>query len=203
MIEKFEKEIHMARALWIALLVLVSGTVTMLAAQDKKADQDATKPESGWKLPVIQGYGGAWDLPNAEVQPLKGRTYKVLFDLSRPAQKPDEPMQGLEHMARTFNVFATRGVPPKNLKVVGVFHGQAAYAAMSNDVYKAKFGVDNPNLKLIEELKAAGANFYLCGQSLHALNFNEKDMAPQVKLATSAMIVLVTYQNDGYALMPF
>ncbi len=194
----------MVRAVWIGLLVLVSGPVTMLAAQAKKAGQAATTQAAGdWTYPVIQGYAGAWPLPDAEVQPQKGRTYKVIFDLSHPAQKPDEPMPGLEHMARTFNVFASRGVPPKNLKVVGVFHGPASYAAMSNDVYKAKFGVDNPNLKLIEELKAAGANLFLCGQSLHGLNFNEKDMLPQVKLATSAMIVLVTYQNDGYALMPF
>jgi intracellular sulfur oxidation DsrE/DsrF family protein len=190
----------MVRGVWIALLVLVSGTVTMLAAQEKKAGQPA---DSGWTYSVIQGYGGAVPLPNAEVQPQKGRTYKVLFSLTEAAEKPDEPLPGLDHMARTFNVFGSGGVPPKNLKVVGVFHGPASYAAMSNEVYKAKFGVDNPNLKLIEELKAAGANLFLCGQAAHALKFNEKDMLPQVKLATSAMTVLVTYQNDGYALMPF
>lgn len=194
----------MVRGVWIALLVLASGTVTIAAAQQKKADQGATKQdENGWTYPVIQGYAGAVPLPNAEVQPQKGRTYKILFNLSKAAEKPDEPIPGLEHMARTFNVFASGGVPPKNLKVVGVFHGPASYAAMSNDTYKAKFGVDNPNLKLIEELKAAGANLFLCGQAAHALKFSEKDMLPQVKLATSAMIVLVTYQNDGYALMPF
>jgi intracellular sulfur oxidation DsrE/DsrF family protein len=195
----------MVRGVWIALLVLVSGTLTMAAAQERKPDQGATKPgESGWTYPVIKGYGAAWNLPDAEAQPQKTRTYKVLFSLSRPAEKPDEVLPGLDHMARMFNVFATRGVPPKNLKVVGVFHGPAAsYAAMSNEVYKAKFGVDNPNAKVIQELRAAGVKLLLCGQALHGLNLNEKDMLPDVRLATSALIVLATYQSDGYALMPF
>jgi intracellular sulfur oxidation DsrE/DsrF family protein len=162
-----------------------------------------TDPKSEWVYPVIKDYGRAWPLPHAAVQPEKDRQYKVLFNLSKPAANPNEPLPGLFHAARTLNVFASLGVPPKNLHIVMVFHGQAAPAAMSNDVYRAKFNVDNPNLKLISQLKQAGVEPFLCGQSLHELNFNEKDMLPELKLATSAMVVLVSYQNDGYALMPF
>jgi intracellular sulfur oxidation DsrE/DsrF family protein len=189
----------MLRGLWITVLVLAAGATTMLAAQEKKADQ----PSSGWTYPVIKDNGRAWPLPKAAVQPQKGRTYKALFDVSRPAPNPNEILPGLAHASRMINVFAALGVPPKNLKVVAVFHGPVGYAAMNNDVYRAKFNVDNPNIKVIEELKAAGVELLLCGQTLHELNFNEKDMLPELKLATSAMVVLVTYQNDGYALMPF
>lgn len=189
----------MVRGVRIAILVLAAGTLMMLAAQDNKAGQEP----SGWQHPVIKDSAGAWPLPHAAVQPQKGRTYKVLFDLSKPAANPNEVLPGLEHAARMLNVFSTLGVPPKNLKVVAVFHGPVGYAAMNNDVYRAKFNVDNPNLKVVEELKAAGVQLFLCGQTLHGLNFNEKDMLPEVKVATSAMVVLVTYQNDGYALMPF
>lgn len=190
----------MVRVVWIAFLVLAAGTVTMLAAQERKSDA----PTSEWTYPVIQGYGRAWPLPHAAGQPQKGRTYKILFNLSQPSRDPSEPMPGLEHAARTLNVFASLGVPPENLKVVAVFHGPvASYAAMDNDIYRAKFNVDNPNAKLIHELKAAGVNLLLCGQALHELNFNEKDMLPDVKLASSAMLVLAIYQNDGYAMMPF
>lgn len=189
----------MVRGVWLVVLVLTAGTMMMLAAQNKEPKQAAT----GWTNPVIQDYGRAWPLPDAAVQPEKGRTYKVLFDLSKPGPNPKEILPGLAHASRMLNVFAALGVPPKNLKVVAVFHGPVGYAAMNNDVYRAKFNMDNPNIKVIEELKASGVELLLCGQTLHELNFNEKDMLPDVKLATSAMIVLVTYQNDGYALMPF
>lgn len=184
---------------WAVLTsVFCIGAVLMLtmsfAADDVKSE---------WTYPVIKDYGRAWPLPHAAVQPEKGHEYKVLFNLSKTGAKPDEPLPGLEHAARTLNVFSSLGVQPKQLHIVMVFHGPAAAAAMNNEVYRAKFNVDNPNLKLISQLKQAGVEPYLCGQSLHELNFNEKDMLPEVKLATSAMVVLVTYQNNGYALMPF
>ena len=188
------------RKTWIAFLVLAASTVTMAAAQ---TSNQADEPTSGWTYPVIKDYGRAWPLPHAAVQPQRGRTYKVIFDLSKQAADPNQLLDGLAHAARLFNVFAADGAPPKNLKVVAVFHGAAGYAAMSNEVYRGKFGVDNPNLKIIQELKAANVELLLCGQTFHDLNFNEKDLLPDVKLATSAAIVLVTYQNDGYALMPF
>lgn len=188
----------MRLATFVALVVFAAGCFSTVAAQAKPADS-----APGWTFPVIKDYGRAWPLPQAAVQPEKHKTYKVLFDLSKPAPNETDVLPGLAHAARTLNVFASLGVPPKNLKIVAVFHGPVGYAAMNNDVYRAKFGHDNPNIKLIQELKAAGVELYLCGQTLHELNFDEKNMLPDVKLATSAMVVLVTYQNNGYALMPF
>ncbi len=189
----------MVRVVWMTLLVSMIGTMTMLNAQNNVQGQAS----SGWTYPVVKDYGRAWPLPNAAVQPTKGKTYKALFDLSHPAPTPNDILPGLAHIARMVNVFASLGVAPDKLKIVAVFHGPVGFAAMNNDVYRTKFNVDNPNLKIIQELKAAGVEFFLCGQTLHEGNFNEKDMLPEVKLATSAMVVLVAYQNDGYALMPF
>jgi intracellular sulfur oxidation DsrE/DsrF family protein len=100
-------------------------------------------------------------------------------------------------------VFASGGVAPKDLKIVIVMHGPGGIVAMNNDTYRAKFNADNPNAQLLADLKKAGAEIYLCGQTLHQQKFAEKAMLPEVKLATSAMIVLLTYQNQGYAMMPF
>ena len=186
--------------LWIAFLVAAMGTMTMAVAQTIKQNDTLT---SGWTYPVIKDYGRAWPLPDAAVQPQPGRTYKAIFSLSTAAPNANEVLDGLAHAARLLNVFAADGVAPKNLEVVAIFHGSGGYAAMSNAVYRAKFNVDNPNPKIIQELKAAGVQLFLCGQTLHELNFDEKDLLPEVTLATSAAIVLVTYQNDGYALMPF
>jgi len=184
---------------WVILISVVCVGAVLTLALPFAADE----VKSEWTYPVIKDYGRAWPLPNAAVQPEKGQEYKVLFDLSKTGANPSDPLPGLEHAARTLNVFSSLGVQPKQLHVVMVFHGPAAAAAMSNQVYRAKYDVDNPNLKLISQLKQAGVQPYLCGQSLHELSFNEKDIFPDVKLATSAMVVLVTYQNNGYALIPF
>lgn len=185
---------------WIAFLVLAASTVRIAIPQTTKPGRE---PTSGWTYPVIEDYGRAWPLPYAAVQPQPERTYKVVFSLSNPAPNPNEVLDGLAHVARLFNVFAADGVPPKNLKVVAIFHGSAGYAAMDNGAYRAKFNVENPNLKIIHELKTAGVRLLLCGQTLHDLNLSEQGLLPDIRLATSAAIVLVTYQNDGYALMPF
>lgn len=188
----------MARKMWIALILV---PLTMSLAQ--ASTETASTSTAGWTYPVIKDYGPAWPLPHAAVQPQEGRPYKVIFDLSKSAPDPKEILDGLAHTARLLNVFAADGLPVTNLKVVAIFHGSAGYAAMSSEVYRGKFGVENPNLKIIRELKAAGVQLLLCGQTFHDLNFNEQELLPDVKLATSAAIVLVTYQNDGYALMPF
>jgi intracellular sulfur oxidation DsrE/DsrF family protein len=192
------KGVCMRRA-GIAILVCVGTAGLMAMAVARHAAPSA----AGWTYPVIKDYGRAWPLPQAAVQPEKGREYKVLFNLTRAGDNPSEPLPGLEHAARTLNVFSSLGVPPKNLHIVMVFHGPAASAAMNNAVYRAHFKVDNPNIDLIHQLTHAGVEAYLCGQALHEMNYDEKDILPGVKLATSAMVALVTYQNNGYALMPF
>jgi intracellular sulfur oxidation DsrE/DsrF family protein len=189
--------------LWITLLMLTTSTVNVAEPQIKnQSNNRSDEPASGWTYPVIRDYGRAWPLPQAADQPQKGRTYKTVFDITKLPQKPNQVVPGLADAARLMNVFGTLGLSPTNLKIVAVFHGDAAYAAMNNDVYRSKFGIDNPNVKLIQELKAADVQLFLCGQAFHDFNFQEKDILPDVKMATAAVVVLVTYQNDGYALMP-
>jgi hypothetical protein len=142
--------------LWIAFL-LTASTMTMAAAPTSK---QSGEPTSRWTCPVIEDYGRAWPLPDAAVQPQQGRTYKVILSLSTAAPTPNEVLDGLAHSARLFNVFAADGVPPKNLKVVAIFHGSAGHAAMSNAVFCAKFNDDNLNLRLIQDLNAAGVRLF-------------------------------------------
>ncbi len=48
-----------------------------------------------------------------------------------------------------------------------------------------------PDLPLIEALAAVGVEVYLCGQSAAHRGFARDDLAPDVRLALSAMTVLV------------
>ena len=49
----------------------------------------------------------------------------------------------------------------------------------------------------------AGVEIFVCGQNLARENIDPKIISPDVVVASAAPIVLMTYQNDGYALMSF
>lgn len=180
------------------ILVLLAVSITLLAARQQQPS------ESGWQYPVIKGAGGAIALPNAAVQPDKNKQYKVLFDITKAGDDPKEILPGLDHASRLLNVLSLSGVPAKNIHMVLVFHGKSTtIGSMNNETYQAKFHVDNPNAAVLKELRQAGAEIYVCGQAMHALHFTDNEVLPDVKVATAAVVVLVVYQNNGYALMPF
>lgn len=178
------------------VVVLLATAFTLLAQQPTT--------QSEWQNPVIKSAGGAIALPNAAVQPQKNKQYKVLVDITKGSDNPSEVLPGLDHAARVLNAMSLAGVPAKNIHMAIVIHGPATtIAAMNNDVYRAKYRVDNPNAKVFKELSDAGVEVYVCGQAVHAFHFAEKDVLPDVKVALAAVVVLVVYQNNGYALMPF
>ena len=187
----------MRRFLMPILVLLAVGTTLFAARQQQQS-------ESGWQYPVIKGAGGAIPLPNAAVQPAKNKQYKVLFDITKGAENPKDILPGLDHASRLLNVLSLSGVPAKNIHMVLVFHGAATtIGSMNNETYQAKFHVDNPNAPVLKQLREAGAEIYVCGQAMHALHFTDSEVLPDVKVATAAVVVLVVYQNNGYALMPF
>ncbi len=155
-----------------------------------------------WVYPVIEGYGGAHPLPDSKVQPDKKLDYKIIFDLTKDSQK-DSVNSGLFHIARLLNVYASAGVNPEQLDLVGIFHGNAGKVVLDNENYKKKFKTDNPNIDLISKLKNAGVKFFVCGQTLEEKNFDHNWVNPDVDIALSALTVLPTYQLKGYALMTY
>ena len=150
-------------------------------------------------FPRIKEAGGIAVLPAAPYQPKAGA--KVAFDIS-VAAKPDEINKGLDRVARLINLYAGHGVPPEGLQVVAVLHGPAAAAALSDDAYKQMTGVAaNPNLLLLRQLKEAGVKLYICGQTLVQKRISPNDVAPQLEIAVSAMLVNVQSQAEGFAVL--
>ena len=43
----------------------------------------------------------------------------------------------------------------------------------------------------------------MCGQNLAALDITPRAVVPEVKIALDALVVLMAYQNKGYALLSF
>ncbi len=153
--------------------------------------------------PVIKSAGGIFEIPYADEKPDPSLAYNIVIEVERPSEKPDTINWALNNVARLINLHTVGGVPPKNLHVVLAIHGGATYTVMNNDAYRAKYKVDNPNLKLYKELADAGVKIFVCGQSLIGREVDRMKMVPEVKVSVSMLTILTTYQLRGYALLKF
>lgn len=166
----------------------------------------ALKAAPQWGAPaaaVIPEANGYISIPNAALRPDKNRTYRAIFDASAAAKEPSQLVPALNMAGAELNALAATGVPLRNAKFAVVFHGPAINGILDDPHYRAKYGVANPNLNVLAKLKRAGVEIFVCGQNLARDNIDPKIISPDVTVASSAPIVLMTYQNDGYALMSF
>ncbi|MBL7871511.1 MAG: DsrE family protein [Cyclobacteriaceae bacterium] len=153
--------------------------------------------------PVIKNYGGIFEIPYADEKPDPKLQYNIVIEVERANATPDSVNWALHNVARMLNLHAMGDVPKNKLHVVLAIHGGASYTVMNNDAYKAKYGVDNPNLGLYQELQQAGVKMFICGQSMIARDIDPNKTVPEVKIATSMLTTLTTYQLKGYALLKF
>ena len=162
----------------------------------------AVAGDTQWSYPAIANYGPVHPLPNAAVQPNKRHVYKALFDVTSGSKDSSKPAPGLVHVARAVNVFASAQVPVKRLKFVAIIHGPlATKAVLNNEAYKKKFGVDNPNIPLIDALVKAGVHVDVCGQALADLGYEHSGVYGKVRIDLSALATTVIYGDMGYAYM--
>jgi intracellular sulfur oxidation DsrE/DsrF family protein len=172
-------------------IILIS-TITLAAAQ--------------WpppKAPAVPEADGYVEIPKAALAPTKNSAYRAIFDATHPADKPTELLPALNMAGSELNALANANVPLANAKFAVVFHGPAVDGILDEAHYKAKFGTSNPNLKAIAEMKKQGVEFFVCGQYLAAEKIEPKTLPPEVTVAADALLVLIHYQNNGYALLSF
>lgn len=153
--------------------------------------------------PVIKSAGTISDIPFATVKGDPTMDYNIVIDIMLGAPKPDQVNSGLDNVARLLNLHAVAGVPANKMHVVLAVHNESANALMNNEAYQKKYDVDNPNLKLLEELHNAGVKITVCGQSLVKRAIDYKTLAPNVEVAISMLTTLTTYQLKGYAVLKF
>lgn len=161
-----------------------------------------TPPAGFWTTPAVPGYGKIHYVPKDAYQPAPGETYKIVFALTKAGATPDKVSPSLDHIARTVNLYAAAGVPLAHMKFVGVAYGAATPLALDNEHYRAEFGVDNPNLKLIELLRKDGVDIAVCAQAVAEHGFKYAWVSPQVTLALSGVTTVTVLEHKGYALMP-
>jgi len=157
----------------------------------------AAEPSFG---PVIEGYGPTYPINDRDVPLEEGFVYKSVFDA---ADNPDEKSlnSGLVSVARYLNMHARNGVAVSSMSIAVVAHGPALKTLLSDDAYRTRYGIDNPNFELLAKLDEAGVRFYLCGQSMAFGGFGKDEFIAPARVALSAMTMLTVLQSDGYALL--
>ena len=128
--------------------------------------------------------------------------YKLLFEVVRnnPDSVAKEINFSLGEISRIINLHVAAGIPLKNIKPVIVVHAAALKAITNNGYYKEMYKVDNPNLKLINDLKNIGASFIACGQAMTFFDVKKENLLTDVKVSLTAQTVLSSYQLKGYVL---
>lgn len=154
-------------------------------------------------FPAVKNYGGIFEIPYAAEKPDPSLDYKIVIEVERESENPDSLSWAINNVARLVNLHVMGGVPKEKLDVVMVIHGGATYNVMDNAAYFKKYKTNNPNLDLFKELEAAGVRIFVCGQSLINRKVDRTKMVPQVRVATSMLTTLTTYQLKGYALLKF
>lgn len=128
--------------------------------------------------------------------------YKLLFEVTR--NNPDSVIKDINYslgeIARIINLHVASGIPLKNIKPVIAVHAAALKAITTNEYYKEKYKMDNPNIKLISELKNMGAQFIACGQAMTFFEVKKEALLPGIKISLTTQTVMSSYQLKGYAL---
>lgn len=175
------------------------GLLISLLLMPTLAAAEEHKPKAGG---VIEGFGQMHDVPNAAYLPDAKKTYRVVFSVTRASEKPGQVNPSLDRVARTVNLYTSAGVPLNHLKFVAVLYGPATDAVLNQEHYRKQFGLDNPNVELIESLRRAGVDVVVCGQAIAEHGYGYDWITPKVTLALSALTTITALQAEGYALMP-
>lgn len=156
------------------------------------------------QFPIVQGFGGIYEIPEATERPDPDGTYKIIIDLVSAAESPGAVNRMVDNIARMINLHGITGVPKENIKVKVAIHGGAVFSVLNNDFYKKLYGIENPNLPVFEALKESGVvEFYVCGQSLIARNMLTADVWQGAEIALSMLTTLTKYVPQGFMMIRF
>jgi intracellular sulfur oxidation DsrE/DsrF family protein len=153
--------------------------------------------------PIVMRGGKHYPVPNPTVVTPTDQTYKIAWDMKVASAKPDSMNAALDVPARFLNQSAALGIPRANVQAAIVVHGTAGEELLSNAEYRARKGVDNPNIALLEELSKAGVQIILCGQTMGSRKIARDQLLPFVKISPSAVWAHAVLQRQGFTINPF
>ena len=162
-----------------------------------------TQNSESYPGPVFSDMGPVFDVDDADYVPDKTQVMKAIFDIERLQEDPAIPNPLITSLHRYYNMHVRKGIPEENIHLAFVVHGSSSKDILTNEAYKKRHGVNNPNLPYIEALSKKGVDMFICGQSANYEKIRKEEILSEVKLALSAMTVLTTYQMEGYGMIRF
>ena len=152
---------------------------------------------------VITDFGKTYEVVNPDFKTDLTNEMKAVFDVGRSFKDSTKVNPLINTAARFLNMHVDAGVSKDRLSVAIVIHGAAAKDILTNKKYNSRFGIENPNAKLITDLHNNGVQIILCGQTAAYRAIDRSDVLPEIQFALSAMTALVQLQNENYRLINF
>ena len=174
--------------------------------KEKEDSIKMAKLEAKMVYPFINAglWSGIFPVSNPTEIPDPNINYKLLFELT--ANNKDSAIKeinmGITEICRIINLHVASGIPASHIIPVVVVHGHALFALLSNENFKKKYKIDNPNIPIIEELiQKTGARFIACGQAMNFFEIQKENLLPQVYVSLTAQTALSSYRLKGYQQM--
>ena len=128
--------------------------------------------------------------------PVTLKQANVVFNMSQVDFSGDVPT-GIKYMqllATRFKEMGTQG------RIIGIFHGHAAYLIVNDKAYNAYRLVEtgNPYKKLIMTLMEQRIQIEACAVSMRNNGWSNEDLLPGVKVNAGAIGRLIQLVQEGY-----
>ncbi|MEC7771176.1 MAG: hypothetical protein VX798_08330 [Bacteroidota bacterium] len=174
---------------------------SIMAEKAKKRQEMMAKIEAAVTYPVLEAgtFSGVIPVEDITETPDPNLEYKLMFELVNfDSDAPSKLDASIVEVARIINLHVASGIPLENIFPVIVVHAGSLNAFTTNEFYNGKFGMDNPNMKLIGELEGLGAKFISCAQAMFFFEVDKEALLPMFKVSLTAQTVLSSYQMKGY-----
>ncbi|MFI5153374.1 MAG: hypothetical protein ACHQET_08585 [Chitinophagales bacterium] len=154
-------------------------------------------------FPLIKNseYSGVIPVKDIQEMPDPSLKFKLLFNFTAWVNDSSARKKidwGLAEIGRIINLHIAAGVPKENLDIVLVIHGPSLNTLLTNENYRKKFNVDNPNLDILKQLTDLKTKLIACSQAELYFNIPREQMITEVRNALSAQVAMSNYQLKGF-----
>ncbi|MEO0436439.1 MAG: DsrE family protein [Pseudomonadota bacterium] len=153
-------------------------------------------PEDFHAGELIPEFGMIAEVPGLQRLP-SDTHFKLAIDIVEGGD-PGRINGKFETAASFLNLQHANGIPPEQVEIALVVHGQAHRDLLNDKAY----GADNPNAEILDALQQHGVKVYYCGQSAVYRDVTASDLLPGVELSLSATTTHVLLQQQGFSLRP-
>lgn len=158
--------------------------------------EENTKENAQAAVPSV---GVMHEIADAHEKPDPSLHYKLVVDVKTMTDDLGAASPHLQALGGLINTYRKYGVPADHMQVTAVFHGPTILFVTRDATYSRRTGISkNPNLKLLQELAAAGVQLVVCGQSARGQHYVSDDLIPSAQLNFSATVTFINLQTRGF-----